>query len=184
MLAKAMYPKMFCTVDVTVHKGPHAECPVSGVKMHTCPFRAASCQVCLVLVAAMAATAHTNVSKVLPPIEVDGLSAADITVHILATAKATTNGKHIKHDYLKTRLVGGASTWGRDFPSLTFVFGREDLGKAKVETGCTEASAPEGFKRATCANGAFTMIQLDNCTDEYYGEAGPCCRLVRVRVCC
>ena len=59
---------------------------------------------------------------------------------------------------------------------MNFVFGREDLRKAKAETGCKEAKAPEGFKRATCADGAFSMIQLDNCTDEYYGEAGPCCR--------
>ena len=129
-------------------------------------------------VGAPLARVHTNVSKILPPIRVDSLSAADIAVHILATAKTMPNLRFGSHDYLRTRLIGGASSWGRDFPSLSYVFGKEDLRKAKAETGCEEAEAPEGFKRSTCADHAFSLLQLDNCTDEYYGGAGPCCRWV------
>ena len=133
------------------------------------------------------ATNHTvHIQRV--PLTVNGLDAADIAIHVLATAHhipyRVPHHRAGTYDWFVDRLYGSAATWGAQFPELTYVFG----GNGKLERDAAERGheTPEGFlpchvvergrdwTRSVC--GTFAILRFANCTNDYYGSKGPCCR--------
>ena len=132
-------------------------------------------------------TNHTvHIQRV--PLTVNGLDASEIAIHVLATAHhAPFRVPHHRagtYDWFVDRLYGSAATWGAQFPELTYVFG----GSGKLERDAAERGheTPEGFlacrvvesgrdwTRSVC--GTFAILRFANCTNDYYGSKGPCCR--------
>ena len=132
-------------------------------------------------------TNHTvHIQRV--PLTVNGLDAADIAIHVLATAHhipyRVPHHRAGTYDWFVDRLYGSAATWGAQFPELTYVFG----GNGKLERDAAERGheTPEGFlschvvergrdwTRSVC--GTFAILRFANCTNDYYGSKGPCCR--------
>lgn len=137
-----------------------------------------------------------------PELRVGSLRASEIAVHVLATVKH----QHFRqgrgdYDYFDERLLAGARTWGRDFPSLTYSLGvgngAGDAEAAKLfdsgshgdvrcraappaRAAAAAADAAELPRRVLCAPGGgarpFAVLQFPNCSGEYYGARGPCCR--------
>ena len=77
----------------------------------------------------------------------NGLDAADIAIHVLATAHhipyRVPHHRAGTYDWFVDRLYGSAATWGAQFPELTYVFG----GNGKLERDAAERGheTPEGF---------------------------------------
>jgi len=123
------------------------------------------------------------------PLAVDGLDARGVVVHVLATAK------HAKYkegsgfyDYVDERLYGSAATWGRYVPRLTYVLGGAGAGETKLAAeghatrdgwlacAVVERADRGALERSSCGGGAFEILRFRNCSNEYYGSKGPCCR--------
>ncbi len=142
-----------------------------------------------------------------PELRVGSLRASEIAVHVLATVKHQRfrQGRG-EYDYFDERLLAGAQTWGRDFPSLTYSLGVGNgagdaeaaklfgagrhgdvlcrpAGPARAAAAAAAGDEPDAAslpRRVLCAPGGgarpFAVLQFPNCSGEYYGARGPCCR--------
>ena len=91
-----------------------------------------------------------------PELRVGSLRASEIAVHVLATVKH----QHFRqgrgdYDYFDERLLAGARTWGRDFPSLTYSLGVGNgagTPRPRLRSGQPRRRAlPRGAARAAAA---------------------------------
>lgn len=116
------------------------------------------------------------------PVTVGSLNSSSVAIHVLATAKRTRDG----YDYFVDRMWASVTTWGKHFPSLTFVLGgsgdREvSLGRSghhlddvSVDCAVSPETSQAGGEHSICDG--FEILRFDACTNEYYGTEGPCCR--------
>ena len=147
----------------------------------------------LVAVAALRVAAdNVSTSKLDPELRVGDLAASEIAVHILATSK-TKSGRAggADYDYVEERLLAGARTWGRGFPRLSYIVGSsDDLDDMSTRLSAAGPCAKEPRdcgQRKNSRNGdgcdvsrlecsSFSVVRFRNCTSDYYGTSGPCCR--------
>lgn len=142
----------------------------------------------------MTAARPTSLPYTKRPIQIDNLNSSSIAMHILATAKHVTakDGSHQVYDYFMQRLWGAVTTWGRHFPKLVFVLGGNgteevSLGRhghavtldndTELQVNCrvTDAtSRPQLVEHSMCDG--FEVLRFMQCTNDYYGTRGPCCR--------
>lgn len=128
------------------------------------------------------------------PIEIDNLNSSSIAMHILATAKhvSAKDGSHQLYDYFTQRLWGAVTTWGRHFPKLVFVLGGNgteevSLGRhghavtldngTEIQVNCrvSDATSRRQLVEHSVCDG-FEVLRFIQCTNNYYGTTGPCCR--------
>ena len=148
----------------------------------------------LVAVAALRVAAdNISTSKLDPELRVGDLAASEIAVHILATSKVKPGraGSGAEYDYVEERLLAGARTWGRGFPRLSYIVGSSDdlddmaarvssaaAPCAKEPRDCGQQNKSKGdgcdVSRLECSS--FSVVRFRNCTSDYYGTTGPCCR--------
>ena len=147
----------------------------------------------LVAIAALRVAAdNVSTSKLDPELRVGDLAASEIAVHILATSK-TKSGRAggADYDYVEERLLAGARTWGRGFPRLSYIVGSsDDLDDMSTRLSAAGPCAKEPRdcgQRKNSRNGdgcdvsrlecsSFSVVRFRNCTSDYYGTSGPCCR--------